>query len=412
MTARRLGLEWRDRTLTAVELEVGADGPSVVGSVRRSWPPDVPVTPDSVRAALSEGGVGPGRAVLALSGRDVSVKPLWLPPLPDPPLLSMLREEGDRYFLLPEEPRCYGLFPAGRQGGEGEPPDGERARWAVAAPASEVAGLLDVLEEAGVHVSRVTASAALDPSRGAGTARAVPEGGADAADRGAAAAGVRPDPGLPAAGTFAGALAAALSDPTSDAGPDLVPMQVRRARRRRSRRTTAALAAAVAVLLALAAWLGDRRGERREAMVEAQLREARAAAAPVIERKEAVARVARQVSAFREATERRPSHLRLLTSVTGALPGEAWIASYVSRDDRREALLTGYAPSATAALAHLADLPGVEAARFERPTRKVDVADATFESFTVSLTLRPAPADRPAAERPGDGEAPSPATGG
>lgn len=442
MRRRELGLEWRGRTLAAVELEESPGGPTVAGSARRSWPPDAPVTSEGVREALSEGGIGPGPAVLALGGPEVSVKPLWLPPVPEPTLASMLREEGDRYFLLPPGPRCYGLFPAGTAAGGREEAEGERRRWVAAAPAPEVTGLLDALEGAGVHVRRVTASEAVYPALArlatAGSAwpeavlRVTEEGaervryrngapeeilrldpgaaGEDAPGRGerpgpaadggrlllladpgngppASAGLVRPDLGLPEAGSFAGALAAALSEPDPGEGPDLMPVEARRTRRRRRRRTTAALAGAVALLLALAVWLGDRRGERREALVDRQVREARAAAAPVIERKAGVARVARQLAAFREAAGSGPSHLRFLTSVSGALPEGAWIVSYVSRDDRRETLLTGYAPSATRALARLSELPGVEAVRFDRPTRKVEVADATFESFTVAVTL-------------------------
>lgn len=459
MSGRRLGLEWRGGVLTFLELEVGDAGREVVAAARWVPPDDGSISAAALASTLSDAGLDGGPAVLALGGSATLVKPLWLPPLPDATLAEVLREEEERFFLWPEGPRCYGFFPAAPGEAERDDANGQRPRWAVAASATEVKELLDALEGAGIHVRRVTATEALYPDLAAGVSgdsgRAasgtalritkdggewvrfrdgvpedirrlepddlrgeetpLPRGDADTteagrwilladADRAASVAVstgnrevVRPDVGGEDGGCFGGALAAALAERSSGSPPDLMPPEVRRVRRRRSRRTTAVLAGTVIALLALCLLLADRRAERRDALLDRQVEAARAAAAPVVQKRETVRRIARRLAAFRDATSERTSHLDLLASLSRALPEGAWLVSYVAGKEDGEVLLTGYARSATESLARVSELGVVDAVRFQRPTRTVDVGGDVLESFTLAVTLSREPTGRRAA---------------
>lgn len=438
---QRLGVAWEDGALVVVA-PVGDGGePPARWTVVRPEPGEA-VAAAAIEAAIAAAGIRPGPAILALGGDAIVVKPLSLPPAPLAALAAALAEDGDRYFLSPAPPRCYGIMGAPR-------PEG---RWAVAAAAEEVESLVAILAAAGVRVMAVTASCAVyraaarflarDGVAIAGLVRAwegvaewvgydedgrlsdyrrwdadvgespapwreawvpgetpvavvtdEPEAVSD--DRAAEAHGPAEDDAraitLPARGLqrparLLGALGAALVDPRDEDLPDLVPAVTRERWRRVSARRTKLLATAVVALAVLFVALWGARQHAQGERLAAGMEAVRAEADETLTMRAEVERISRQLVAYREARAGRTDYLALFQTLSVALPADAWLATVEERPPDTF-VLSGYATRASDVLAALAGVPALVDVRAERPSAPTRLQGRPVESFTLAVEL-------------------------
>jgi Tfp pilus assembly protein PilN len=430
----RLGVAWEAGRLVLAQVVKTEDG-----FVLRSA--EVPesgaqLTPDAVIAALESAGFDARRATLVLGGDATVVKPVALPPVPPETQLAILRQDGERYFLLPPPPRCYGLWKGHHDGDT----------WVVAASEEEVRSLVGTLEEAGLVVEAVTLAAALyrdgvrflmpdgtvvpsavvrsrdgvheivtfrggrlsgyrrvegetDDWQKALAEAPAPDGPValvtDDAEPAARAVSDRTvavlgRPGVERPAHLLGALAAALADPTPDDLPDLMPPAVHEGRRRASTRRTARLAATATFLLVLLLGLLALRRDRQDARLAEEMAAVQAEAEPVIAMRTDLERISRELIAHRRIVDERTDWLALLQELSLALPEDAWLAALEAREDG-EVVVTGYARSAGDVLTALAASPRLGEVRFENQAARTQVAGRPVESFSLAVEWIDAP---------------------
>lgn len=363
MSVTRLGLAWEDGVLFAAAVE----DRSTIRTAEARPAQAEPLRAEDIAQALADAGITPGPATLALGGDAVAIKAIALPPVPAATQVEILRQDGDRYFLLPEPPRAYGLW---------DREDGEA--WACATSEKLVHELLAALEESGLEVRAVTAAPAV--YRDAHELLA-----ADASSDAEGVIRASSDPPLPA--RYLAAVGAAMADPEREDLPDLMPNDVRERRRRETNRRTALLAAAVALLLAIFAGLWGARQDAQEARLIADLEELRAEAQPVIAMRNELDRITREIVAHRRIVEGSGPVLQLLRELSLALPEDAWLDGLETREEG-DVLLTGYARSAGDVLAGLAASPVIEGVRFEGQATRTEAAGRAVESFRLAVRWR------------------------
>lgn len=444
MMPGRVGIAWESGRLVCAQVVEGEAGtavrwvdlpaPAAVAPLDAE-PSAGPFDAEALGAALESAGIDARRATIAVGGGVAVVKPVVLPPVPAPTRLAILRQDGERYFLLPPAPRCYGLW--------GETEDG--GTWVAAAPEEALRSLVAAVEGAGVAVDAVTLGPALYRdalrfllgrdavvprtvarsadgaheivtsragrvmaySRWEGEAYGVlepldelePETSValltdDAGDTRLLAADPRfvvPEtPGVERPAYLLAAIGAACADPELGELPDLLPPSVREGRRRASTRRTAAFTAATAFLVVLFLALVAFRRDRRDDHLAEELAVVQAQAEPVIAMRTDLERISREIVAHRQVVRERTDWLELLQELSLALPEDAWLAGLEAREDG-EVVVTGYARSAGDVLTALTASPRLGEVRFQTQAARTQVAGRAVESFSLAVEWIDAP---------------------
>ncbi len=371
--------------MSTLGLELGAQVVRAVLQPRRgdaitreyAWSPERAT--ECVERIVADLGTG-HTVALAVGLAHLSVQRVTLPPAPAATLRQMLRIEPDRWFPLP----AAGELAVGvaSNGTLAFACDGAALeRWVAACSALGTVTSVESAPTALARTLRGDGSAPLDDDEApgrvevqAGTLTTVRRGRRGDTPSGA----VRVDPDAVARG------AANVPQDADDMQLRTAAMERRAAARARTRLFTWSIAAAAA--LAAAVWsLGVSR-DRTLAALDAEVVQARAAAATGRASLERIFALDREAAAITALRAERPDDARAMAAIGTRLPRAA-VAQRV-RVDGREWQVDGNAVTAAAVLQSLAAEPTFDKVRFLAPSARYQEATGNRETWSIGFTLR------------------------
>ena len=152
-----IALEWDQRLLTAVEAEVGRNGPRVLRGLPWQWPSQLDPLEEPEQAGalllqqLEQQGFRARETLVALGRNEVVVRRLQLPAVPEEELPAVVRLQAEMKLTTAIESLLLDFLPL-------PVPPGEEQREVllVEAPRQKVEAIQAVLSQAGLEVAQVS----------------------------------------------------------------------------------------------------------------------------------------------------------------------------------------------------------------------------------------------------------------